>query len=138
MNTPETSRPNTIVVGYSPTPRAEAALRHAIAEAQHHSARVVVVNGSTGDRYTDASFASEDDLARVRRQLEDADVVHDVRQPVRGNDGAAEVLATAEEEDADLIVIGLSRRSAVGKLIMGSTAQRILIGAHCDVLAVKQ
>lgn len=142
MSTPSTPAPDTerhtIVVGYSPTPRAEAALRRAIAEATHHDARLVVVNGSTGDRYTDPSFASEGDLARVRRQLDEAGVTYDVRQPVRGNDGAAEVLATADEEAADLIVIGLSRRSAVGKLLMGSTAQRILIGADCDVLAVKQ
>jgi nucleotide-binding universal stress UspA family protein len=127
----------TIVVGYSPTPRAEAALRRAVAEARHHAARLVVVNGTAGDRYSDPSFASEDDLARIRRQLDGSGVTFEVRQPVRGNDGAAEVLATAHEEDADLIVIGLSRRSAVGKLLMGSTAQRILIQAECDVLAVK-
>lgn len=128
----------TIVVGYAPSARSVAALRRAVAEAQHHGARLVVVNGSTGDRYTDPSFASEDDLAQVHQLLEEAGVEFDVRQLVRGNDGAAEVLATAEAENADLIVIGLRSRSAVGKLLMGSTAQRILIGAECDVLAVKQ
>lgn len=133
-----TMSPQTIVVGYAPSARSEAALRRAVAEAQHHGARLVVVNGSTGDRYTDPSFASEDDLAGVRRLLEEAGVEFDVRQPVRGRDGAAEVLATADEENADLIVIGLRRRSAVGKLLMGSTAQRILIQAECDVLAVKE
>ena len=128
----------TIVVGYAPSARSDAALNRAIAEAKHHGARLVVVNGSAGDRYADSSFASDDQLTAVRQQLDDARVDYDVRQPVRGNDGADEVLATAEEVSADLIVIGLRRRSAVGKLLLGSTAQRILIQAGCDVLAVKE
>ena len=44
---------------------------------------------------------------------------------------------SANETDADLIVIGLRRRTPVGKLILGSNAQRILLDAPCAVLAVK-
>jgi nucleotide-binding universal stress UspA family protein len=47
------------------------------------------------------------------------------------------VLSVAEEVSADLVVIGLRRRTPVGKLLMGSVAQRILLGAECAVLAVK-
>ena len=47
------------------------------------------------------------------------------------------MLDAAEEHNADLIVIGLRRRTPVGKLIMGSTSQRILLEADCPVLAVK-
>jgi nucleotide-binding universal stress UspA family protein len=54
-----------------------------------------------------------------------------------GSDIAEEVLKVATETDAELVVIGLRRRSPVGKLIMGSTSQRVLLGAHCPVLAVK-
>lgn len=50
---------------------------------------------------------------------------------------ADDVLTVAEEVGAELIVIGLRHRTPVGKLIMGSTAQSILLDANCSVLAVK-
>jgi nucleotide-binding universal stress UspA family protein len=56
-----------------------------------------------------------------------------------GNPGevADEVLQVAREIDASVIVIGLRKRSAVGKLLMGSSALRILLDADRPVLAVK-
>jgi len=56
---------------------------------------------------------------------------------VRGTDPADDLVSVAEEVGADFIVIGLRRRSPVGKLILGSNAQRILLDAPCPVLAVK-
>ena len=60
-----------------------------------------------------------------------------VRQLVRGFEPAEDLISIAEDSHAELIVIGLRRRSPVGKLILGSNAQRILLDAHCPVLAVK-
>ncbi|WP_448624921.1 universal stress protein [Geodermatophilus sp. URMC 64] len=47
------------------------------------------------------------------------------------------MLRIAGAVDASVIVIGLRRRSPVGKLLMGRTAQRILLDADRPVLAVK-
>ena len=55
---------------------------------------------------------------------------------VKADDGTA-VADLAEGLGIDLVVIGLRRRTPVGKLLMGSVAQRILLGAECAVLAVK-
>jgi nucleotide-binding universal stress UspA family protein len=70
-------------------------------------------------------------------ELDGLGIKHQVRQLVRGLEPAEDLVAVAVESEADLIVIGLRRRSPVGKLILGSNAQRILLDAPCAVLAVK-
>jgi nucleotide-binding universal stress UspA family protein len=127
----------TIVVGYIPTPEGEAALAHAVGEAQKRRTRLVVVNSSRGDALVDPRYALDDQVDRLRSSLQEAGVDHDVVQSVRGRDAAEELIDAVEEHRAELVVIGLRRRTAVGKLIMGSTAQRILLDSPCPVLAVK-
>ena len=126
-----------IVVGYVPTAEGAAALDRAITEAQRNQSRLVIINSSRGDALVDKRYVPAEDLAAVTERLEREGVEHLVLQPVRGNDAANEVLDAAEKYRADLIVIGLRKRTPVGKLIMGSTAQQILLEASCPVLAVK-
>lgn len=127
----------TIVVGYVPKPEGRAALRAALEEADLRGQPLHVLNTSRGDAYVDPSFAPEEDLAEVRRLLEESGVPFELQQHVGGLDGAEEVVAAAERLGASLIVIGLRRRTPTGKLIFGSDAQRILLDAGCPVLAVK-
>ena len=129
----------TIVVGYVPKPEGEAALRRASEEAQLRDARLVVVNSHRGGREYDQKDAArdEDELDKIRSQLTGAGVEHEVRQLARGMDPADDLIQVAQDVGADFIVIGLRRRTPVGKLILGSNAQRILLDAPCPVLAVK-
>jgi nucleotide-binding universal stress UspA family protein len=129
----------TIVVGYVPKPEGRAALHRAAAEARLRNARLVVVNSHRGGREFDRDDAieSEEQLEEVRRELKESGVEHEVRQLVRGLDPADDLVNVATEVDAEFIVIGLRRRSPVGKLILGSNAQRVLLDAPCPVLAVK-
>lgn len=126
----------TIVVGYSPDTYGRAALDHAAAEATEKRERLVVVNATAGQSLVDRSFAHDDDIAAITARLEadglDVTVVHEVVADV-----ADAVLATAEKEQARLIVVGVRRRTPVGKLILGSVAQRVILEASCPVLAVK-
>jgi nucleotide-binding universal stress UspA family protein len=129
----------TIVVGYVPKPEGRAALRRAAEEARLRHARLVVVNSHRGGREFDSDDAveSEKDLEAIRTELRESGVEHEVRQLVRGMDPADDLVNVATEVGAEFIVIGLRRRSPVGKLILGSNAQRVLLDAPCPVLAVK-
>jgi nucleotide-binding universal stress UspA family protein len=128
-----------IVVGYVPKAEGRAALRRGAEEAKLRGARLVVINSARGGRDFDSEDAvrSEAELDAVRKDLADAGIEAEVRQLVRGQDVADDLIAVAEETAADFIVIGLRRRTPVGKLILGSNAQRILLDAPCPVLAVK-
>jgi nucleotide-binding universal stress UspA family protein len=127
----------TIVVGYVPTPEGEAALTAAIKEAGLREEPLHVVNTTRGDSLVDSRFASQDALSAVRAKLDDSGVVYEIDQQVGGHDASEELVDIADRVKASLIVIGLRRRSPTGKLITGSQAQRILLDAHCPVLAVK-
>jgi nucleotide-binding universal stress UspA family protein len=126
-----------IVVGYVPKPEGRAALDRAVDEANLRGGRLVVVNASRGDAYVDAGYAGEEEIELVKARLADAGVEHEIRQLVRGHEPAEEVVELADQVGAELIVIGMRHRTAVGKFLLGSTAQRILLDAHCPVLAVK-
>ncbi|MFJ8689689.1 universal stress protein [Micromonospora wenchangensis] len=127
----------TVLVGYVPSPLGEAALRAAIEQARFRGEPVLVVNTSRGDAYADPRLAPEPVLERVARELTAAGVPHTVRQFVRGRDTAEEIEEIVEAQDVSLVVIGIRHRTPVGKLIMGSTAQEILLRVPCPVLAVK-
>ncbi|WP_139979306.1 universal stress protein [Nocardioides litoris] len=124
----------TIVVGYTPDTYGRAALQHAEAEARERGERLVVVNATSGQSLVDKRFAPESDMAEVEARLADLD--HAVRHEVVP-DVADAVLKVAAEEQARLVVVGVRRRTPVGKLLLGSVAQRVILEAACPVLAVK-
>jgi Universal stress protein family len=114
----------TIVLGYVPKPEGEAALVRAIAESKLRGASLIVVNTQKNGGPDETLLAASGVSYTLRGFSPDAEA-------------ADELVALAESHDAELIVIGLRRRSPVGKLILGSSAQRILLDACCPVLAVK-
>ena len=115
-----------IVVGYSAKPEGRAALQRALSEARLRGAALVVVDTSP-----------EVETDPLAAELAASGVSYEIRTPADVHNSAEELIRTAEATDADFIVIGLRRRSPVGKLLLGSNAQRILLDAACPVLAVK-
>ncbi|HRC41877.1 universal stress protein [Nostocoides sp.] len=123
----------TIVVAYTPDPAGSAALDLAVREARIRGEKLIVVNATKGEALVDARFASSGDLGQVDAQL--SGLEHEIKQPV-GVDVAELVLDEVRESGASLLVVGLRHRSPVGKLIMGSVSQRLLLDAPVPVFAV--
>ena len=125
-----------VVIGWTPDEYGEVALEHGLYEARERGRGVVLVNGTKGDALVDDRYAGKDALASVEQRLAESGLEHQVRQTV-GGDVAEQVLDVATGLKASLIVLGLRRRTPVGKLLMGSVAQRVILGADCPVLCVK-
>lgn len=126
----------TIVIAYSPDVYGEAALTAGLEQAAQGGDRVVVVNATRGDALVDRRFAGSDQVASLEQRLAESGVDHELRQDVV-SDVAGAVVDAASEADARLIVVGIRHRSPVGKAIMGSVAQQVILDATVPVLSVK-
>jgi nucleotide-binding universal stress UspA family protein len=127
-----------IVVGYIPTPEGEAALAAGVEEALVRNSELVVISGTKDVSDGGVDISAEQQADALGGKLEQLPVASVVVPHDPTAEPADDILARARAHDADLIVIGLRRRTPVGKLILGSTAQRVLLEASCPVLAVKR
>ena len=127
----------TIIVGYRPTPEGRAALDRAIDEARRSGARLLVINSAERPAGSPEPLSAERGVDALSQRLAADGIVHEIRQLDLDDDPAEAILSGVSDRMADLIVIGLRRRTPVGKLITGSVAQRVLLDAECPVLAVK-
>jgi nucleotide-binding universal stress UspA family protein len=127
----------TILVAYAPRPEGRAALAKGIQLATAQGEKLLVINASPGGTQKDPALADSHDTDWVKRELKNSGLDAEFRQLVRGKDAVEEIQDLTESLPASLLIIGLRKRSPVGKLIMGSTAQQILLTVDCPVLAVK-
>lgn len=120
-----------ILACFSNTPAGKAAIRRALAEAHKAQDSLLIAN-------LDREPISEANLGIDMNALLDFGVPLQVLpQSDTAHDPADFVLQSEQDHQVSLIVLGLRKRSRVGKLLMGSVAQRILNEADCPVLAVK-
>ncbi|MCK0174417.1 universal stress protein [Mycolicibacterium sp. F2034L] len=125
-----------IVVGYSADRFGRAALEHGIEEARRRGTTLVVINSTSGESYVDRHFADSNEVHDVEQHLRECGVEFELTQPV-GVDTADELLRAMDRPDAELLVIGIRDRNPVGKLLLGSVSQRLLLECPKPVLAVK-
>jgi len=128
-----------IVAGFLRSPEGRAALRRAIEETRLRDGELLVVHSMRGGERDELEqvMSYREEFEQLETDLKDADVRYRLVEYARGNAPAEDLLQASKDEDADMIVIGIRRRSPVGKLILGSNAQDILLHSDCAVLAVK-
>lgn len=127
----------TILVAYAPRPEGQVALDKGIEIATRRQERLVVVNASPGGAQDDPARADAQDVERIEALLAASGLDAEFKQFIRGNSAVAEIEGLVDSLQVSLLVIGLRKRSPVGKLILGSVAQDILLSVSCPVLAVK-
>lgn len=136
-----------IVVGYTDRPESQVALGRAIEEARLRAESLHIVQTlqeSPGENPGQVrEWAQRIDRARaegteleVRLRQEGIDAHYQLLL-LSTEPTASQLLRVADDVDASLIIIGLRRRSPVGKLLLGSVSRDLILEADCAVLAVK-
>ena len=128
-----------ILVGYDESRVAEAALKLAHKHAKAFEAEVIILNSleqSPTLKKEDIDKA-ENKLEKIKTTFAADGITCEIKASVSYQSPGEDLVSIAKENDIDEIIIGVRRRSKVGKLMFGSTAQFVILEAPCPVLAVK-
>lgn len=128
------------LVAYNGTTESRAALDLAVKHASIFSAKVFVVTSMEGGRAEKPEDIARvnQELKQVRQKLQEAGVAHEVQEMARGLSPGEDIVMFAEENQIDQIFVGIEKKSKTRKLLLGSTAQYIILRSPCPVMTVKQ
>lgn len=128
-----------ILVGYDGSNSAREALQLALKHAKAFGAGVDVVTsmvkGSEAQR--EEIKNAEGGLEYAQGLFKDHGIDCSTHLLIRGLSAGEDIALFAEEKKVDEIVMGVKRRSKVSKILMGSTAQYVILKAPCPVVTVK-
>lgn len=128
-----------ILVGYDGTNSAKEALNLARFHAKALGASVEVVTSmpkGTESERKDIEQA-ERGLEYAKSLFEEENIACNTHLLIRGLSAGEDLVEFANESEVEEIIVGVKRRSKVGKLLMGSTAQYVILQAQCPVVTVK-
>jgi len=127
------------LVAYNGSSESRAALNLAIQHASTFKAKVFVITSMEGghsEKPEDIARVNQE-LKQVRQQLENADAEHEVHEMARGLSPGEDIVIFAHENNIDQIFVGIEKKSRTRKLLLGSTAQYIILKAACPVTTIK-
>jgi len=128
-----------ILVGIDGSNTSKEALQLAIKNANVYGGELLAVTSmTTGTPEENEEIrAAEATLAEAKSTAAEAGVTCSTHLLIRGNSAGEDIVAFAAENQVELIVVGIKRRSRVGKILMGSSAQYVILKAQCPVLTIK-
>lgn len=123
-----------IVVGYSAGSYGRACLEQGIVEAKLRDTDLLVINAVSESR--GQRLVTPEEIVDVENRLTASGVRFRISQPI-GATPTEELLTAMDHPDAEMLVIGMRRRTQVGKILLGSTSQYLLVECTKPVLVVK-
>ena len=128
-----------LLVSYSGTKESEAALKIARKHAKIFDAKLVVVSSSEGGKGEKPEEINKikQDLESLQKDISEDGIECEVEQLARGLTPGEDIVLFAKENDIEQIYVGIRKKSRTSKLILGSTAQYIILKANCPVTSVK-
>lgn len=128
-----------ILVGYDGSTESRNALEEAKKLARALSAEVYLFTSVEGGQHAARQVYEgfEDALRCAKQDLADAGIPCEGKLSAQGLEPGEDMVQFAREIQADLVVIGVKKRSRVNKLMFGSNAQFVILEAACPVLSVK-
>ncbi|MDH3471465.1 MAG: universal stress protein [Acidimicrobiia bacterium] len=128
-----------IAVGFIDSPEGHAAIDRAIEEAQLRNGNLLIINSKIGGSHDDAGVFIDmaESLKNLEAQLAEVGVPYEIHEFVRGQKPAQDIIDAVADHGAEMIIIGIRKRSATGKMLLGSNALDILHDATVPVLCVK-
>ena len=128
-----------ILVGYRGTDVGKDLMDIAVKHAKAFNGEILIVTSMVGGDKTETQklVDAEKNLAQAKAYFDDFGVKSETHLLIRGFEAGEDIVTFAREKNIDEIIIGVRSRSKVGKLIFGSTAQIVILDAHCPVLTVK-
>ncbi len=127
------------LVSYAGTRESEAALELAKSHARIFGAKLMVVSSSEGGKGEKPEDIAKIklDLDRVEKEAANEGIDCEVEQLARGLTPGEDIVLYADDNEIDQIYVGIRKKSRTSKLILGSTAQYIILKATCPVTSVK-
>jgi len=128
-----------ILVGYDELGAESHILAVALKHAKAFGAEVDVVTSLEEGTESDIQdiSAAEKGLEKVKQYFEKEKIFCKTHLMIRGVTPGEDLVSFAKENKIDEIIIGVKKRSKVGKLLFGSTAQYVILEADCPVVTVK-
>ena len=128
-----------ILWGYDGSNASRAALEVAVKHAKAFGARLFLVSSmSKGTEEEQREIRQvEKELEDIKSRVESEAIACETHLLIRGMTPGEDLVNYAEENDIEEIVIGVRRRSKMGKLLFGSTTQVVILSAQCPVVTVR-